>query len=304
MLAIRFGTTRNHSEMFPSLRHHFIARGPAFVVLDNHENDQATATVLNALRHAPVTWVITARRCLLGGVYVHPVVAPLSTTGDALFPRVQSLGPLLRRSPLALDIADAFVGCGEVGSDELRTWLRKHGIERVRVVDHEDDLPEVRLLVDWAWPRLPPRARRLLTVIAHMGGDHMDAEALAKLARIRGVEVDALLRPAIAWHLVQEPLPGRYALHATVRYAIPRKSHCEAHRYFEYYVALLEREPSRFDLEQTHLYAAMDFAHGAGRIDWILRVERLVTSLDGTPSLPPASIEDDSNLEGDGHDVP
>jgi len=280
MLAIRFGTTRSRVAMFPALRRYFIASGASLVVLDNHENDVATATVLNEFGQAPVTWVITARRCLLGGVYVHPVVAPLATTGDPPFPRVRSLGLLLRRSPLALDIADAIVGCGAIGLGELRTWLRDHGIERVCVVEHEDDLPEVRMLVDWAWQRLPSDTRRLLSVLAHMGGDHMDSEALARLARVRRNDVSHSLGTARAWHLVQEPLPDRYALHATVRYAISPRSRCDARRYFDYYVALLEREPGRHDLEQTHFYAAMDFAYCAGRIDWILGIERLLKRLE------------------------
>jgi hypothetical protein len=279
MLALRFGTTRARSDILRGLRLHFAARGAALIVLDNHENDVAIATVLNALAKAPVTWVITARRCLLGGVYIHPVVAPIAANGESPFPRVRSLGRLLRESPLALDVADALVECGAIELGDLRAWLRAHGVERVCVVDDEDDLPEVRLLVDWAWPRLPSGTRRLLAVLAHMGGDHMDAEALGSLSRMRGADVTASLRPALVWHMVQEALPGRYTLHATIRHAIRPRSHCDPGRYFDYYVTLLERAPDRHDLEQTHFYAAMDFAHCAGRLDWILRIERLVTRL-------------------------
>ncbi len=279
MLALRFGTTRGRSGILGGLRRHLAARGPAFIVLDNHENDSAVAAVLNALTSAPVTWVITARRCLLGGVHVHPVVAPLAATGEEPFPRVRSLGPMLRYSPLAMDVADALVDSGAIETGDLRTWLRSRGIERVCVVDHEDDLPEVRLLVDWAWPKLPSSTRKLLAVLAHMGGDHMDAESLGWLARIRGTDIVASLRSALSWHLVQEVLPGRYALHATIRHAMRKRTRGDPERYFDYYVTLLERAPDRHDLEQTHLYSAMDFAHSSGRIDWILRIERLVTRL-------------------------
>ncbi len=63
---------------------------------------------------------------------------------------------------------------------------------QVRALEHEDDLPEIALLIDWAWPRLRVEARRALAVLAHMEGDHMDAASLAKLARV------ARLGPALA----------------------------------------------------------------------------------------------------------
>ncbi len=53
-------------------------------------------------------------------------------------------------------------------------------------------------------------------------------------------------------------------------------------RVFEHYVSLLEREPQRLYVEQTHLFAAMDHAHRTGNLRAMLRVERLVRQLDGT----------------------
>jgi len=38
-----------------------------------------------------VTWVLTARRCLLSGVSIFPVVAPLATSAATAFPRVAAL---------------------------------------------------------------------------------------------------------------------------------------------------------------------------------------------------------------------
>ena len=49
-------------------------RAAAAIVLDNHEDDRALARFLNALGDVPVLWIITARRCLLAGVSVFPVV--------------------------------------------------------------------------------------------------------------------------------------------------------------------------------------------------------------------------------------
>ena len=82
------------------------------VVLDNHENDRAMARLLNALDGVPACWLITARRCLLSGVSVFPVVPPLVTAGRNPFPRVAELTSLLRWNPLALDVSDALVATG------------------------------------------------------------------------------------------------------------------------------------------------------------------------------------------------
>jgi len=47
---------------------------------------------------------------------------------------------------------------------------------------------------------------------------------------------------------------------------------------------LLEREPERFDLEQTHLFSAMDFAHANSDLDGALRIDRLLRQLGGLPA--------------------
>lgn len=279
MLAIRFGTSRVGAGLFPALRRDFASRAPMFVVLDNHENDRAICRFLNELPDAPVTWVITARRCLLGGVYLFPVVAPLNAAGETAFSRVRPLAKLLRHNPLALDVADAIVRSAAIGVRPLRSWLLDEGIEDVRVIDHEDDLPEVALLVDWAWRGLGAVERRLLAVLAHTGGDHVDGASLLVLANARGRTnrpPDEALERLLAWHLVQVPLPHRYALHAVVRYAVLKRTKLDQGPMLAHYLDMLERDPGRLDLEQTHLYAAMDYAHTESKLDWMLRIERLL----------------------------
>jgi NB-ARC domain len=256
------------------------AAGNSLVVLDNHENDRSLSRFLEDLRAAPVTWVVTARRCLLSGVEIFPVVPPLATARQSAFPRVSALTVLLRWNPLALDIADALVGSGVISLPALRTWLVKGGVERVAPMMNEDDVVEVRLLVDWAWAHLPAGARRLLAVLAHCEGDDMDVRSLARIAReVRGAG------PALArlerFRLVQQPLAGRYTVHAVVRQAVSRRARVPRERYFRHYVALLERHPDRVDLEQTHLYAAMDHANATSDLDSALRLERLLARLDG-----------------------
>lgn len=282
MLGIRLGLPRGDARdsagRLDKLRRHLAGRGRMLVVLDNHEDDRAMARFLNALGGLSVTWLLTARRCLLGGVSVFPVAAPLVTAGRSPFPRVAELTKLLRWNPLALDISNALVETGATTAGALRAWLVAHGVERVTTIQHEDDLPELRLLVTWIWPRLDAPARRLMAVLAHLQGDHADARSLASLARVRGAG-SVPLRRLLAWHLVQEPLDGRYALHATVRHAVARRTTFDQRRAVQHYLRLLEQHPRRLDLEQTHLFAAMDYAHTTSDMRLALRVDRLLGRL-------------------------
>jgi hypothetical protein len=273
MLALRLGTTRERPGIVPALRR--ALDRDCLVVLDNHEDDAAMARLLDALARTRATFLITARRCLLSGVLVYPVTAPLVISGKSAFPHVAALTRRLRWNPLALDIANAIVATRGASVQTLARFLDGEGIESVRVIDHEDDLPEVALLVKWAWSRLAPSSRRMLGVLAHLEGDHMDTESLMKLVRGTTRALAALVR----WHLVQEAMPGRYTVHAVVRHAVKKRTRSDDDAVFEHYVGLLERHPERLVLEQTHLFAAMDHAQRLSRVDAILRVERLLAML-------------------------
>jgi hypothetical protein len=278
MLALRFGTPRGEGRIRALER--FLRRGgPRLIVLDNHEDDRATARLLDAFSETPVTFVVTARRCLLAGVLIFPVTAPLVMLGKSAFPRVATLTRFLRFNPLALDIADAIVASGEITATRLGAELREKGVARVVAIEHEDDLPEVALLVAWAWRRLSAESRRMLGVLAHVEGDHMDEASLATLARVSKSE--RALEPLLAYRLVQEPATRRFTLHAVVRHAVRRRTEISHARVFEHYVSMLEREPERLLLEQTHLFSAMDHAHRTSDLQALMRVERLAQRLDG-----------------------
>jgi hypothetical protein len=280
MLALRFGVPMTpRSRALGRVRAHLREREATFVVLDNHEDDRAIAALLDALRDVPVTWVITARRCLLAGVSVFPVVPPLVTAGESPFPAVAPLTRLLRWNPVALDLADALVAAGAASVEDLERQLHAGRVDRVRVIAHEDDLPEVGLLVGFAWDQLGAVARRMLGVLAHAGGDHMDGGSLGALARAGG-QAEEALQSLQGLRVLQEPLAGRFALHATVRHALLKRARADPRRYFEHYVSLLEREPHRIELEQTHLFAAMDLAADIGGVGAAVRLERLVARLE------------------------
>jgi hypothetical protein len=294
MLALRFGTPRERHALVPGIRRYLAEGGERLIVLDNHEDDQAMARFLDALSGTPATFVITARRCLLAGVLVYPVTAPLITSGKSAFPRVAALTRVLRWNPLALDIADAIVSSRAASVAEVATFLDAHGIETVRVIDHEDDLPEVALLVAWAWKRLSPQARRMLGVLSHVEGDSVDLESLAQLTRLRArADAAKAIASLEKWHLVQEPMTKRYTVHAVVRHAVRRRTELPPGIVFEHYVALLEAQPGRLMMEQTHLFAAMDHAHRIGDLSSMLRIERLLQTLDEEAraafSPPPAA---------------
>jgi hypothetical protein len=276
MLARRLGVAGDDRVAVVAAELH--RRGRTLVVLDNHESDRALARFLDSLRACPVTWLITARRCLLSGVEIFPVVPPLVTSGRNAFPRVASLTKLLRWNPLGLDIADRLVATRAITRSALRRHLVEGGVERVSVMINEDDVAEVRLLVDWAWARLPAGSRAMLAALAHCEGDDVDQDSLGQLARTRAHSA-AALRALQRWHLVQEPLAGRFTLHAVVRQAVVARTSFATARYFHHYVRLLERHPERADLEQTHLFAAMDYANRASDLGGALRLERLLVRL-------------------------
>jgi hypothetical protein len=278
MFALRFGTTLGDGRV-KALKRFLRQDGPKLIVLDNHEDDRATAALLDAFSDTPVTFVVTARRCLLAGVLIFPVTAPLVTSGKSAFPRVSKLTRLLRFNPLALDIADGIVRSGAATCAALGVALRAKGIERVVPIAHEDDLPEVALLVDWAWKRLSPESRRMLGVLGHVEGDHVDSDSLATLARVRR-DPGAALAPLLAFHLIQEPIAGRFTLHAVVRYAVQRRTRISHDLLFEHYVSMLERAPERLLVEQSHLFAAMDHASRTNNMGALLRVEELARRLD------------------------
>jgi hypothetical protein len=82
------------------------------------------------------------------------------------------------------------------------------------------------------------------------------------------------------WHLVQEPLRERYTLHAVVRHAVTRRTKPARERLFEHYMRLLEGHPERLELEQSHLFAAMEHAYRKSDLNDMLRVNELARALE------------------------
>ena len=277
MMAIQLGQ-RPDSDPTEAVRK-ALGVGRSLVVLDNHEDDRVTAGMLDALRDLPVTWLITARRCLLGGVTIFPVVPALVALQKSPFPAVAKITRLLRWHPVALDLADALVTGGFTTEVELGQRLRARGVDRVTPLAHEDDVPEVRGVVLEGLRHLSLPARRMLGALTHMRGDHMDRDSLGVLAQARG-RTDASIEALRGLRLIQEPWPGRYALHATVHYALQCTLPFDAETISRHYLAWLERSPERILAEQTHLFALMDWAQEKRDLETILRVHALAALLE------------------------
>lgn len=261
-------------------------RGPSLVVLDNHEDDRVTAGILDALRRAPVTWVVTARRCLLGGVTIVPVAPARVDARLAPFPRVAGLTRLLRSHPVALDIADALVASRVATVDELRGRLEARGVGRIRPIEHEDDLPEVRAVVVEALRALSPDAKRLLGILASMGGDSMSTETLLAIGRARPEALAELTSLRVS----QRPGPERHTVHATVRYALKKIARSDpSDRIARHYLRMFEGAPETMLDEPTQVYALLDWSQERGDLATSLRVQSLAAELERM-SAEPASL--------------
>jgi KaiC/GvpD/RAD55 family RecA-like ATPase len=247
---------------------------PTLVVLDNHEVDGTTASLLDTLRGVDASWIITARRCLLSGVTVYPVIPALIASRRPPFPRVASLTRALRWHPVALDVADAWVESGRP-IEALARALGRHQVDRVRPIEHEDDVPEVRAVVSEALKTLRPASRRCLATLAGIGGDHLDAASIARLSNARVGDLAALS----SMRVVQAPRPGRRALHATVRHAVRQLLPIDEDGLASALLGLLEREPARIPEEETHVFALLDWAQATGDLPTILRVHALAERL-------------------------
>jgi hypothetical protein len=121
----------------------------------------------------------------------------------------------------------------------------------------------------------------MLGALSQVVGHSVDSPPRSELAGVRGpADAAAAIASLERWHLVQEPMRARYAVHAVVRHAVRRRTKVSPDRVFEHYVALLEAHPERLMMEQTHLFAAMDHAHRIGNLSAMLRIERLLQQLD------------------------
>ena len=182
---------------------------------------------------------------------------------------------MLRWNPLALDIADAIVASRAASAAALARDPRRRGHAPRTRHRPRGRSARGRAARRVGWRRLPrgepPHAQRCSRTSS---GDHVDVESLARLARR---PVRAGLAPLVA--LAPRAGADARSLRAPRRRAARR---ADAHALRS--GALLRRttsrcssaSPARLQWEQTHLFAAMDWAYRAADRSRILRVEALL----------------------------
>ena len=199
------------------------------------------ARLLDELSATPATFVITARRCLLAGVLDLPGHRAARDRGPHRVSRAsrasrgRCAGIRSRSTSPTRSSRRARHGDRARRASSARTTRRACASSTTRTI-----CPRSRCSSRGHGRRLKTESRRILGVLSHIEGDHVDLDSLASLARVGG-DVKRALAPLREWHLVQEPMRGRYAVHAVVRYAVARRTAFDPRRAFEHYVSLLEK---------------------------------------------------------------
>jgi DNA-binding SARP family transcriptional activator/tetratricopeptide (TPR) repeat protein len=119
--------------------------------------------------------------------------------------------------PLALAIAAAHASARPglpLGTlaDELRDVQR-----RLDTLETSDPSVSARAVFSWSLSDLPAQAVRMFRLLGLHPGPDITIPAAASLARIAPLQVRRALRELAGAHLVNEHLPGRYAMHDLLR---------------------------------------------------------------------------------------
>jgi DNA-binding SARP family transcriptional activator/tetratricopeptide (TPR) repeat protein len=130
---------------------------------------------------------------------------------------------------------------------------------RLDALSTGEDSTDVRAVLSWSYRKLGVRAARLLRLLGLHPGPDITVAAAASLAGTDAGGVRGLLRELTRWHLLAEPVPGRYAFHDLLRaYAAGQAAaedsdadrHAAIHRMLDHYLhtayaAALLINPSR-----------------------------------------------------------
>jgi DNA-binding SARP family transcriptional activator/Tfp pilus assembly protein PilF len=130
---------------------------------------------------------------------------------------------------------------------------------RLDALSTGEDSTDVRAVLSWSYRKLAGGAARLLRLLGLHPGPDITVAAAASLAGCDAGVVRGLLRELTRWHLLAEPVPGRYAFHDLLRaYAAGQAAaedsdadrHAAIHRMLDHYLhtgyaAALLLNPSR-----------------------------------------------------------
>ncbi|WP_257153665.1 AfsR/SARP family transcriptional regulator [Streptomyces lunaelactis] len=203
------------------------------LLLDNASDAQQVRPLLPA---SPGCLVIVTSRNRLSGLIatdgacpVHLDVLSVAEARDFLVRRlgadrvaaeptaVDEIIELCARLPLALSIAAArALTCSGFPLASLAGELAD-GQNRLDAFNMPDTATDVRAVFSWSYHALTPAAARLFRLIALHPGPDTSLAAAASLAGLTVAHTHQLLTELTHAHLVDEPVPGRYAAHDLLR---------------------------------------------------------------------------------------
>lgn len=237
------------------------------VVLDNARDAQQVRPLLPGSAGCQV--IVTSRSQLPGLVASHAAMqvrlAPF-TAAEARDLLVQRLGAarvsaepgavteIVTRCaylPIALTVAAARAATTpELPLETTATKLREAD-QRLNVLAGADPATDVRAVFAWSYRALSPPAARLFRLLGLASGPEITGPAAASLAGVGLPSAAASLAELADSHLVNEPVPGRYALHDLLRSYAAELS------------AAVDAESERDDASGRLLDHYLHTAHGA-----------------------------------------
>ncbi|MBB5959767.1 DNA-binding SARP family transcriptional activator/tetratricopeptide (TPR) repeat protein [Saccharothrix tamanrassetensis] len=244
-----------------------LADRPMLVVLDDAADVRQVRPLLPG---SPGSAVVVTSRNRLDGLVAREgarqvrldVLAPgdaLDVLGGIVGPArlARERGPALELValcgglPLALRIAAAHLAARPDRSiGDYVTGLRTG--DRLAALEPQGDPDSaVKAALDLSYAWQPADTQRLFRLLGLMPGPDTAAPAVAALAGVGTAEAERGLRALVAAHLVEEPAPGRYALHELLRlYAADRAAvdgRAPLDRLIGWYVATADQAADALD---------------------------------------------------------
>jgi DNA-binding SARP family transcriptional activator/tetratricopeptide (TPR) repeat protein len=205
----------------------------ALIVLDNARD---SAQVRPLLPGAPGCLVVITSRnqltSLVAETGAHPLTVDLLTELEARELLIHRLGPdrvaaepdavteiitRCARLPIALTLVAAHAALRPHA--KLRTLAEQlcDSRQRWRTLAGDDPSTDVQSLFSWSYHTLTPAAARLFRLLGLHPGPDIGTTAAASLADLPLDQVRPLLTELARANLINEPTPGRYALHDLLR---------------------------------------------------------------------------------------
>ncbi|WBB61228.1 BTAD domain-containing putative transcriptional regulator [Streptomyces sp. WMMC500] len=244
-LGVRAAEVPVEQEEAAALYRSLLAAKRMLVLLDNAQHADQVRPLLPG---SGDSLVLVTSRDQFGGLVAREGAVPLTldvlAAAEARALLVRLLGPdrvrgesaavaelarLCGHLPLALRIAAANILTHPGLSIEDFTERLRTGDRLAMLEVHGDAQAAVRGTFDLSYFALQPESRRLFRLLGLVPGPDIAAEGAAALAGLTPSSAAHLLNGLVRTHLVEQPVPGRYALHDLLRlYAAERAAEEES----------------------------------------------------------------------------